>query len=248
MGLIMRPLLEVNDFHFYYEDIHMVKGLNFHVNQGEIVTIIGAKGTGKTTTLRTISGLTKVAGIRGEIVFDGKRIDKMLGNKIIALGLGQAPQDRHVFDNLTVRENLIIGALVRKNKMNIQGDLEYAYSLIPKLLDLQKHFAGELSSGHRQMLAIGRAIIGRPKMILLDEPSLGLHPIISKEIYEIIKEINRQGTTILFAEQNSKIALATALRGYVFHNGEITLHDTCENLAVNEEVKKLICANDNGYS
>lgn len=234
----MQPLLEINDFHYYYGNIHAVKGLNFYVQQGEIVTIIGANGAGKTTTLRTISGLTEAAGVRGEIIFNGKRIDKLPGNKVTALGLGQVLEGRHVFSKLTVRENLMVGAFLRKDKAMIQSDLENVYKMFPRLLERKEQLAGTLSGGEQQMLAIARAIIGRPKMILLDEPSLGLAPIIIKEIFETIKEINRQGTTILFVEQNSKIALATAQRGYVFQNGEITLHDTCDNLATNDEVKK----------
>lgn len=234
----MQPLLEIKNFHYYYGNIHVVKGLDFHINEGEIVTIIGANGAGKTTTLRTISGLTEAAGVRGEIIFNGKRIDKMAGNRITALGLGQVLEGRHVFSKLSVSENLMIGAFLRKDKANIQSDLNDAYKMFPRLLERKDQMAGTLSGGEQQMLAIARAIIGRPKMILLDEPSLGLAPIIIREIFESIKAINAQGTTILFVEQNSKIALATAQRGYVFQNGEITLHDTCENLANNEEVKK----------
>jgi len=204
-----------------------------------MVTIIGANGAGKTTTLRTISGLTEASGVRGEIYFKGKRIDKMSGNKVTALGLNQVLEGRHVFPKLTVRENLMIGAFLRKDKAQVQKDLdENIYKLFPRLLERKEQLAGTLSGGEQQMLAIGRALIGRPEMMLLDEPSLGLAPIIIKEIFEAIKEINEQGTTILFVEQNSKIALATAQRGYVFQNGEIAMEDTCENLANDEDVKK----------
>jgi ABC-type branched-chain amino acid transport systems, ATPase component len=234
----MQPLLEIKNFHYYYGNIHVVKGLDLHVNEGEIVTIIGANGAGKTTTLRTISGLTEAAGVRGEIMFNGKRIDKMSGNRVTGLGLAQVLEGRHIFSKLTVRENLTIGAFLRKDTANVQGDMDYIYKLFPRLLERKEQMAGTMSGGEQQMLAIARAIVARPKMILLDEPSLGLAPIIIKEIFEAIKEINNQGTTILFVEQNSKIALATARRGYVFQNGEITLHDTCENLANNDEVRK----------
>jgi len=235
----MQPLLEIKNFHYYYGNIHVIKGLNLHVNKGEMVTIIGANGAGKTTTLRTISGLTEASGVRGEIYFKGKRIDKLSGNKVTALGLNQVLEGRHVFPKLTVRENLMIGAFLRKDKAAVQKDLdENIYKLFPRLLERKEQLAGTLSGGEQQMLAIGRALIGRPEMMLLDEPSLGLAPIIIKEIFEAIKEINEQGTTILFVEQNSKIALATAQRGYVFQNGEIAMEDTCENLANDEDVKK----------
>ena len=235
----MQPLLEIKNFHYYYGNIHVIKGLNLHVNKGEMVTIIGANGAGKTTTLRTISGLTEASGVRGEIYFKGKRIDKLPGNKVTALGLNQVLEGRHVFPKLSVRENLMIGAFLRKDKAAVQKDLdERIYKLFPRLLERKEQLAGTLSGGEQQMLAIGRALVGRPEMMLLDEPSLGLAPIIIKEIFEAIKEINEQGTTILFVEQNSKIALATAQRGYVFQNGEIAMEDTCENLANDEDVKK----------
>lgn len=234
----MQPLLEVKDFHYYYGNIHVVKGINLCVNEGEMVTLIGANGAGKTTTLRTISGLTEPGGVRGEIYFGGKRIDKMSGNKVTSLGLAQVLEGRHVFSKLTVRENLMIGAYLRNDTAKIKDDLENIYKQFPRLLERKEQLAGTLSGGEQQMLAIGRALIGRPKMILLDEPSLGLAPIIIKEIFESIKEINKQGTTILFVEQNSKIALATANRGYVFQTGEIVMHDTCEKLAEDEEVRK----------
>ena len=234
----MAPLLEVKDFHYYYGNIHVVKGINLHVNEGEMVTLIGANGAGKTTTLRTISGLTEAAGVRGEITFAGKRIDKMAGNRVTALGLAQVLEGRHVFSKLTVRENLTIGAYLRKDTSRIKDDLENIYKQFPRLKERKEQLAGTLSGGEQQMLAIARALIGRPKMILLDEPSLGLAPIIIKEIFESIREINKQGTTVMFVEQNSKIALATAHRGYVFATGEVVMHDECHKLAENEEVKK----------
>lgn len=234
----MRPLLEVKNFHYYYGNIHVVKGIELYVNEGEMVTLIGANGAGKTTTLRTISGLTESAGMRGEIFFEGKRIDKMPGNKITGLGLAQVLEGRHVFSKLTVSENLSIGAYLRNDTGGIKEDIEKMYKQFPRLKERKEQLAGTLSGGEQQMLAIARALVSRPKMVLLDEPSLGLAPIIIHEIFEAIKEINRQGTTILFVEQNSKIALATAHRGYVFQTGRIVLADTTGSLAENEEVKK----------
>lgn len=234
----MQPLLEVKNFHYYYGNIHVVKNVNLHVNEGEMVTLIGANGAGKTTTLRTISGLTEASGVRGEIIFAGKRIDKMSGNKITGLGLAQVLEGRHVFSKLTVSENLAIGAYLRKDTAKVKNDTENVYTLFPRLLERKEQMAGTLSGGEQQMLAIGRAMVGRPKMMLLDEPSLGLAPIVIKEIFGAIREINRQGTTVLFVEQNSKIALATANRGYVLQTGEVVMQDDCQKLAANEEVRK----------
>ena len=234
----MAPLLEIKDFHYYYGNIHSVKGINLYVNEGEMVTLIGANGAGKTTTLQTVSGLTKPQGIRGEIWFNGKQIQGKKGNKITAMGLSHVLEGRHVFSKLSVEENLMMGAYLRKDKAAVKEDLLGIFKRFPRLEERRTQLAGTLSGGEQQMLAIGRALIARPKMILLDEPSLGLAPIIVKEIFEAIKEINREGTTILFVEQNSKIALATADRGYVMQTGQMILTDTCENLMANEEVKK----------
>lgn len=235
----MQPLLEVKNFHYYYGNIHVVKGVDLYVNKGEMVTLIGANGAGKTTTLRTISGLTDAVGMQGEITFNGKRIDKMPGNKITALGLAQVLEGRHVFSKLSVVENLMIGAYLRKESSAVKKDLDQVYQRFPRLRERKDQMAGTLSGGEQQMLAIGRALIGKPQMILLDEPSLGLAPIVFKEIFESIREINEQGTTILFVEQNSKVALSTAHRGYVLQNGEVVMQDSCENLMNNEEVKKV---------
>ncbi len=234
----MAPLLEVRNLHYYYGNIHSVKGIDLHVEKGEIVTLIGANGAGKTTTLQTISGLTSPRGVQGEILFEGKPIQKMRGHKIVGLGLMQVLEGRHIFAKLSVEENLITGAYLRKDMAGIRKDLDGVYKLFPRLLERRTQLGGTLSGGEQQMLAIGRALINRPKMILLDEPSLGLAPLIIKEIFIAIKEINAEGTTILFVEQNSKIALATASRGYVLQTGEIVLHDSCRNLLDNEEVKK----------
>lgn len=233
----MAALLEVNDLHYYYGSIHSVKGISLYVEQGEIVTLIGVNGAGKTTTLQTISGLTNASGVRGEILFDGKPIQKKSGNKIVALGLMQVLEGRHVFSKLTVEENLYIGAYLRKDN-KLKEDLRGIYRQFPRLEERKKQLAGTLSGGEQQMLAIGRALINRPKMVLMDEPSLGLAPIIVKEIFESIVEINKQGTTILFVEQNSRIALSTASRGYVLQTGSIIMQDSCANLITNEKVRQ----------
>ena len=234
----MAPLLEVRNLHYYYGNIHSVKGIDIHVDEGEIVTLIGANGAGKTTTLQTISGLTSPRGVRGEILYEGKSIQRMRGHKVVALGLMQVLEGRHIFHKLTVEENLLTGAYLRKDRTGIKKDLDDVYQLFPRLLERRTQFGGTLSGGEQQMLAIGRALINKPRMILLDEPSLGLAPLIIKEIFIAIKRINAEGTTILFVEQNSKIALATATRGYVLQTGEVVMHDSCENLLNNEDVKK----------
>lgn len=234
----MAPLLEVKDLHYYYGNIHSVKGINLYVDEGEIVTLIGANGAGKTTTLQTISGLTSPRGVSGEIRYNGKAIQKMRGNKIVGLGLMQVLEGRHIFSKLTVEENLFTGAYLRKDKAGVKKDLTEVYDLFPRLLERRGQMGGTLSGGEQQMLAIGRALINKPRMILLDEPSLGLAPLIIKEIFIAIKKINAEGTTILFVEQNSKIALATASRGYVLQTGEVVMHDTCANLLNDENVKK----------
>lgn len=234
----MAPLLEVRDLNYSYGNIHVVKGVNLYVNEGEIVTLIGANGAGKTTTLQTISGLTAASGVSGSISFMGKEIGKHPGNKIAASGLCQVLEGRHVFTKLSVRENLIVGSYTRRDKANIKKDMDEVYELFPRLLERKDQLAGTLSGGEQQMLAIGRALLGKPKLLLLDEPSLGLAPLIIREIFEAILRIRDSGMTILFVEQNSKIALETADRGYVMQTGEIVMEDSCENLAKNEDVKK----------
>lgn len=234
----MAAILELKNFEYYYGNIHAVKGIDLYVEEGEMVTMIGANGAGKTTTLQTISGLTNPKGISGEIWFDGKRIDRKKGNKITAMGLSHVLEGRHVFSHLSVEENLNMGAFLRRDRAGIKTDFARVYELFPRLLERRTQSAGTLSGGEQQMLAIGRAMMAKPKMIVLDEPSLGLAPIVVRGIFEAIKEINKQGTTILFVEQNSKIALSTADRGYVMQTGEVVLTDTCENLVSNEDVKK----------
>jgi len=234
----MAKILELVDFHYYYGNIHSVKGVNLHVDEGEMVTLIGANGAGKTTTLQSISGLTKRRGIEGKIIFKGKEIQSLGGAKVASLGIAQALEGRHIFPRLSVEENLFMGAYLRKHKAEIKKDIDKVYQRFPKLLERRAQMGGTLSGGEQQMLAIGRALVSLPTLMLLDEPSLGLAPIIVKEIFIAIKEINREGTTILFVEQNSKIALSTANRGYVMQTGEIVMTNTCENLMANPEIKK----------
>ena len=230
-------ILEVRDLHFYYGEIHALKGISLEVNDGEIVTLIGANGAGKTTTLRSISGLLgHIAS--GEIRFLGERIDNQKGYAIAAKGIAQCLEGRHVFANLTVKENLQMGCYLRKDKAGIRNDFDYVYDLFPRLLEREDQRAGTLSGGEQQMLAVGRALMQRPKILMMDEPSLGLAPLIIQEIFTIIKRINADGMPILLIEQNSNAALKVANRGYVMENGEIVLHDSAANLLVNEDVKK----------
>ena len=230
-------ILEVRDLHFYYGEIHALKGISLEVNEGEIVTLIGANGAGKTTTLRSISGLLgHIAS--GEIRFLGERIDNQKGYAIAAKGIAQCLEGRHVFANLTVKENLQMGCYLRKDKAGIRNDFDYVYDLFPRLLEREDQRAGTLSGGEQQMLAVGRALMQRPKILMMDEPSLGLAPLIIQEIFTIIKRINADGMPILLIEQNSNAALKVANRGYVMENGEIVLHDSAANLLVNEDVKK----------
>lgn len=231
-------LLELKDFHYYYGNIHSVKGINLKVEEGEMVCLIGANGAGKTTTLQTISGLTNPRGIQGEIWFDGKKISGLKGNKMLSMGLAHVLEGRHVFHQLTVEENLKMGAFLRKDSHDVKADIQDVYRRFPRLEERRMQAAGTLSGGEQQMLAIGRALVAKPKMIMLDEPSLGLAPVIVKEVFKAIREINAEGVTILFVEQNSKLALNTASRGYVMQTGEIVIEDTCENLLINEDVKK----------
>lgn len=234
----MAALLELQDFHYYYGNIHTVKGVNLTVNEGEMVTIIGANGAGKTTTLQAISGLKEPRGIRGRIIFNGREIQGMNGHKVTSLGLCQALEGRHVFSKLTVEENLMTGAYLRRDTKNIKSDMQDIYRRFPRLEERRMQMAGTLSGGEQQMLAIGRALINKPKLLLLDEPSLGLAPVIVKEVFKAVREINNDGVTVLFVEQNSKIALNTAHRGYVMQVGEVVMNGNCKDLLVNEEVKK----------
>lgn len=231
-------LLELKNFHYSYGAIHVLKGISLYVDEGETVALIGANGAGKTTTLRAISGLVPAKGMKNEILFQGKPIQGLPGDKIAALGISHVFEGRHVFAKLTVEENLTVGAFLRKDSAGIHADIKKVYQRFPRLEERKQQLAGTLSGGEQQMLAIGRALVAKPKILLFDEPSLGLAPLVVKEVFNAIRDIKAEGATILLVEQNSKLALKTADRGYVLKNGEITLTDTCENLLNNEEVKQ----------
>jgi len=230
------PVLALTDVHTYYGNIHALKGISLTVNAGEIVTLIGSNGAGKSTTLRTISGILKPRS--GEIVFNGQRIDQRPAHEIVQLGLLQSPEGRRIFPRLTVLENLEMGAFTRTDHAEIAADLERVYTLFPRLRERITQKGGTLSGGEQQMLAIGRALMGRPKVLLLDEPSMGLAPVLVEQIFQIITDINKQGTTILLVEQNALMALAVAHRGYVLQTGQIVLSDTVAALQQNETVQK----------
>ena len=229
-------MLEVKDLHVSYGGIRALRGVNLEVPDGKIVTLIGANGAGKSTLLRTISGLVKAES--GSITYDGKELLGMPINKILELGIAQVPEGRRVFTNLSVLENLKIGAYLRKDKAGIQKDIEWVYELFPRLQERSWQMAGTLSGGEQQMLAVGRALMSRPKLMMMDEPSLGLAPLVVKGIFEIIREINIQGVTVLLIEQNANMALKTADLAYVLETGEITLHGTGAELLTNEAVKR----------
>ncbi len=234
----MPAILEVKDLHCSYGPIHALKGVSFHVDEGEVVTLIGANGAGKTTTLRTISGLLDNVTVSGEVLFMGKPIQRTGGNKIAAMGLCQCLEGRHIFPQLTVEENLQIGAYHRSDAAGVREDFEKMFRRFPRLKERRNQEGGTLSGGEQQMLAIARALMSRPKMLMMDEPSLGLAPIVVAEIFEIIKDINRDGMPVLLVEQNCNMALKAAHRGYVLETGEITLEGSSDFLANNEDVKK----------
>ena len=229
-------MLKVSDLHVRYGMIEAIKGIDFEVNDGEIVTLIGANGAGKTTTMHTISGLLKPYA--GSIMLDDKDIGKASSHEIVKLGLAQCPERRRVFASQSVEDNLLLGAYLRKDKQGIQEDMEKVYNLFPRLLERKKQLSGTLSGGEQQMLAMGRALMSKPKILLLDEPSMGLSPLLVKEIFNIIKEINEQGTSILLVEQNAKMALAIADRAYVLETGKIVMSGTGEELLKSEDIKK----------
>ena len=229
-------LLEVNDIHTYYDAIHALKGITISVDEGEIVTLIGANGAGKSTTLNSICGLYHPRS--GTIILDGEPIHELPPHDIVERGLSQAPEGRQVFARLTVTENLKMGAYTRTDKDGIQADMERVFELFPRLKERAKQVAGTLSGGEQQMLAIGRAMMASPRLLLLDEPSMGLAPLLVETIFDTIREINSQGTTILLVEQNASLALSVAQRGYVLETGKIVLQDTAEALQANEMVRK----------
>ncbi|MEJ2793699.1 ABC transporter ATP-binding protein [Iodobacter sp. LRB] len=230
------PLLQVKDLKVAYGGIHAVKGIDLEIHQGELVALIGANGAGKTTTLKTLIGMCNPSS--GDILFDGQSTAKKPIYDYVKQGLIMVPEGRGIFSRLTVEENLLMGAYTRNDKAGIEHDMERVYYLFPRLKERMKQLAGTLSGGEQQMVAIGRAILGRPKLLLLDEPSMGLAPIIVQKIFEIIKMIAAEGVTMLLVEQNAKLALQTANRGYVMESGKITLADTAENLLANPKIQQ----------
>lgn len=229
-------MLTVKDLNVSYGSIHAIKGISFEVNEGEIVTLIGANGAGKTTTMHAISGLLKPKS--GSIDFCGANLCATEAHKILKLGLAQVPEGRRIFSSLTVQENLEMGAFIRKNTAEIADDYDMVFEHLPRLKERRKQLAGTLSGGEQQMLAIGRALMSRPKMLLLDEPSMGLSPILVQEIFSIIRDVNESGTTVLLVEQNAKMALTTARRAYVLETGMIVMSGMADELMNNEQVQR----------
>ena len=229
-------MLVLDDVHVYYGAIHALKGISFRVDAGEIVTLIGSNGAGKSTSLKTISGLLRPK--QGSITFKGENLAQISAEKIVGKGISQVPEGRRVFANMSVTENLELGAFLRKDKGGIKQDMSKVFELFPRLLERKNQQAGTLSGGEQQMLAMGRALMSKPELMLLDEPSMGLAPILVKQIFSIIKEINNSGTTILLVEQNAHMALSIAHRAYVLETGKIVLSGTASELASSEEVRK----------
>jgi len=229
-------MLELADVHAYYGNIRALRGLSLSVERGEIVTLIGANGAGKTTTLRTILGLVRPR--RGHVTFNGQRLDALATDRIVRLGIAQSPEGRHIFPRMSVLENLELGAFARPDRDGIAPDLERVFALFPRLRERIEQKGGTLSGGEQQMLAISRALMARPGLLLLDEPSMGLSPILVETIFRIIEDINRQGTTILLVEQNARMALRVAHRGYVIQTGRVVLHDTAAALMRSDLVRK----------
>jgi len=237
----MTAMLEVKDLKVAYGKILAVKKISFSVDEGQVVTLIGTNGAGKTTTLRTISGLIRPAG--GEILFQGKRIDLVPAHEIVTLGLAHSPEGRKIFPQMTLEENLLLGAFTRSDS-EIKNDLDGAYDLFPILGERRSQHAGTLSGGEQQMLAMGRAMMSRPKLLMLDEPSMGLSPLMMKKIMQTVKTLQSQGTTILLVEQNAQAALSLADHGYVLEVGKIVLAGTGKDLLVNDAVRKAYLGED----
>ena len=229
-------MLELRDVRVRYGGIEAVKGISMVVNEGEIVTLIGGNGAGKSTTLKAISGVKRPSA--GEIVFRGERIDTMGAHEIVAMGISQSPEGRKIFGGMTVRENLEMGAYGRRDAKGIREDFERVYTLFPLLKEREKQAGGTLSGGQQQMLAIGRALMARPRLLTLDEPSMGLAPLLVERIFELLQEIHDQGTTVLLVEQNAHMALGVADRGYVIESGNIVLEDDANRLLGNDDVRK----------
>ena len=230
------PILEIKDVHTYYGAIHALKGISLKVHEGEVVTLIGANGAGKSTTLRSINGVNHPR--QGRITFQGKDITNAPPHEIVKMGIAQSPEGRRLFPRMSVLENLEMGAFQRTDKQNFQEDIDRVFGLFPRLAERKNQKAGTLSGGEQQMCAIGRALMARPQLLMLDEPSMGLAPIFVEKIFEIVHEINEQGTTILLVEQNALMALDVASRGYVMETGHIALTDEANALAKNEQVQK----------
>jgi branched-chain amino acid transport system ATP-binding protein len=229
-------LLEVKDVHTFYGNIEALKGISIEVEEGECVTLIGSNGAGKSTTLRSISGLTPPR--QGSIRFQDREITETPPQEIVSMGVAHSPEGRHVFSRMTVHENLMLGAYLRRDESGIKEDLDRVFSLFPRLKERERQKGGTMSGGEQQMLAIGRALMAQPTLLLLDEPSMGIAPILVERIYETIAEINKQGTTILLVEQNANFALDVSKRAYVLETGAITLHDQSAALRENPEVQK----------
>ncbi|WP_181786442.1 ABC transporter ATP-binding protein [Streptomyces phytophilus] len=238
----MTALLQVEDLKVAYGKIEAVKGISFSVQSGEVVTLIGTNGAGKTTTLRTLSGLLKPAG--GKVFFDGTPLNGVGAHKIVAMGLAHSPEGRRLFPRLTITENLQLGAFLRKDSAGIEQDIKMCYELFPILGERRKQAAGTLSGGEQQMLAMGRALMSRPKLLMLDEPSMGLSPIMMQKIMETIRELKSQGTTILLVEQNAQAALSIADHGHVMEVGKVVLSGTGEELLHDESVRKAYLGED----
>jgi branched-chain amino acid transport system ATP-binding protein len=230
------PILEISDIHTYYGSIHALKGISLTVNDGEVVTLLGANGAGKSTTLRSINGMNRPR--QGSIRFQGRDITSVPAHEIVKRGIAQSPEGRRLFPRMSVTENLEMGAFQRNDRSGIREDMDRVFELFPRLQERRNQKAGTLSGGEQQMCAIGRALMARPKLLLLDEPSLGLAPIFVERIFEIIRQINEQGTSILLVEQNALMALDHANRGYVLETGTIVLADSAEALKTNEQVRK----------
>ena len=229
------PLLKVNDIHVYYGAIHAIKGISLEVNEGEIVTLIGANGAGKSTTLNTIAGLLKPR--QGSIAFAGMPVDGIAANKMVYKGLSLCPEGRRIFQQMTVKENLEMGAFSRPNE-EVEQSIERVYGFFPRLHEREKQIAGTLSGGEQQMLAMGRALMSKPRLMMLDEPSMGLAPILVEQIFEIIQDMNKAGTTILLVEQNAQMALSVANRAYVMETGRITMEGDANDLMNDDNVRK----------
>ncbi|MEG5014532.1 MULTISPECIES: ABC transporter ATP-binding protein [unclassified Microcoleus] len=229
-------MLEIKDIHTYYGNIHALKGVSLTVSQGEVVTLIGSNGAGKTTTLRTIQGLLRPR--IGTVLFEGKPLESLSTEAIVRLGISQSPEGRLIFPRMTVQENLEMGAYLRNDTLGIKSDMEKALNLFPRLRERISQKGGTLSGGEQQMLAIARALMSRPRLLLLDEPSMGLAPMLVSQIFAIVRDINAEGTTILLVEQNARMALSVAHRGYVIQTGEVVVAGTASDLQSNETVRK----------